>query len=62
MIFRESMNTKIKAIGIFILCFTIFSIIYYEIVINYVAEIKDDFHELAELRSKLATSSDQAVI
>jgi len=62
MIFKESMNTKTKAIGIFILCFTIFSIIYYEIVINYVAEIKDEFHELGELRSKLSTSSDQGVI
>jgi len=53
MIFKESMNTKIRAIGIFICCFTIFSIVYYEIVINFASEKKADFHELGEIRKQL---------
>jgi len=56
------MNTKIKAIGVFIAMFTIFSIVYYEVVIETVSVKKPILYQLRDVGAELATCSDATVI
>ena len=61
-IFRESMNTKINAISMLIVIFTVFSIIYYEIVIETASNQRATLTELTELKDQIGKSNDETEI
>jgi len=56
------MNTKIDAISILIIIFTVFSIIYYEIVIESASNQRATLLELTEVKDKIGKSSNQTEI
>ena len=61
-IFKESMNAKIKSLGICVMIFVTISIVYYEIVIQTIYIKKPILNELNSLHHALVVSDDEKEI
>lgn len=62
MIFKDSMNAKIKSLGYVVFIFVTISIVYYEIVIVQVSNQRGVFEQIKVLKEDLMLSSNEESI